>query len=237
MRAVFLGLSLCTVLLLPAIGRADDAAVDDDTPDDKPDAAVLVGRLRLDSSREYQTSRRGTELAFTPGLGYALSDRLTLNAGPVFYSGPRPIASASSGYLVSTDLNTPATFQRKDYGANLGYEAQWRRLHMELTGGVLSLGRPQGGQTPALLSASLSGEYHLQGKLGLYGEFSNNPPPGGLASHLATHGHKLLLGQPGAAAATFGTRYSIRDNESLSLGVSYESLHSLWLRGEVGLRF
>lgn len=237
MRAVLLELSLCAVLLLPAAGRADEAAAKEDAPDEKPDASVLLGRLRLDSSREYVTSRRGTELAITPGLGYALSDRLTLSAGPAFYSGLRPIAPALSGYLVSTALDAPVTFQRKDYGANLGYEAQWRRLHLELTGGVLSLGRQQSGQTPALLSASVSGEYHLRGKLGLYGELSNNPPPGGLANHTPTRGHKLLLGQPGAAAATLGTRYSVRENESLSLGVTYESLHALWVRGEVGLRF
>lgn len=234
MRAVLLGFSLCALLLFPGVSRADQAG---DVPEEKPDAAVLVGRLRLDSSREYQTSRRGTELAITPGLGYALSDRLTLSAGPVFYSGLRPIAPALPGYLVSTEPASPVTFQRKDYGANLGYEAQWRRLHLELTGGVLSLGRQQGGQTPALLSASLSGEYHLRGKLALYGELSNNPPPGGLGSHGTVRGHKLLLGQTGAAAATLGARYSVRDNESLSLGVSYESLHALWLRGEVGLRF
>lgn len=220
--------ALLTLASVPALAA-------DDTPGTASDAPS--SRFKFDNSLEYDLSRRSSSVSLPQTFTYTLNERFELNAGPVFhpFTHPRPTLFdedlGSVGHYVGTG--------KTDYVGSIGFNVDLGRFSPSISAGIASANRLHGAQGAPQFAGSLGSEYRLGGKLRLFGDLTQNPAaPYALgASHMAERGHRGIGTSPSGAAATLGMRYSIRDDQTFSIGVSRERFRSNWLRSEISFRF
>lgn len=220
------------VAALLASGSVTCCAEEPAEPEATAPPTPSAPRLKVQSYQNYETSERGAQLAVTPHLSWQLTDDLELTAGPTFYSYLSPVVQTRSESVFTYEGHTfrPGV-DHTDYGATLGYYRDLQRASVGAAGGLQSVEDPYLGARNLYVTGILSAGYRLTSHTTLFGELYHNWPLGGAAvSGLVRREDGISFAQPGQTILTLGVRYTLRENETLSLSVSAAPRQGAWLR-------
>jgi hypothetical protein len=222
---------------------------------------LKAGLFQVESTFEYQVSKDGTEFAVPLAFEYGITNNLQILVEPVVFTAIRPkVGPKATGigdlevtlfYLflhegpvlpalaiaaevkIPTARNTLIGTGKADYTPFLLISKRFGKFDTHANIGYTIVGEPSGVELKNIFSFALAVEYNLNEKFDIVGEILGNTS----SSAVGAENPVAPEATGGTVSGLLGSRYYVRPNFFLSLGVGYDNNNAVLIRPGLTFQF